>query len=61
MLVTLQEIINMADFFRMQAREVVEDPAQAEVIVSDRSLSIPEGAEQIHSYDFSSILALMNA
>ena len=55
------EILNMDNFFRMLASEVVEDPMEAEIVVSDRPLSISEGAEQIHSYDFSRILALMNA
>ena len=44
-----------------EAREVVEDPMEADIIVSDRTLTISENAEQIHSYDFSRVLALMNA
>jgi len=54
------DVFNMAGFFRMQATEVVEDPLEAEIIVSDQTLSIPEGAEQIHSYDFSRVLAFLN-
>lgn len=54
------EILNMDNFFRMLASEVVDDPMEADIVVSDRTLTIPENAEQIHSYDFSRILALMN-
>ena len=54
------EIFNMADFFAMMATEIVEDPAQADIVVSDAAHSLKDGAEQIHSYDFTRVLALMN-
>lgn len=54
-------LLNLQDFFTMLAEEVVEDPADAEVIVSDQTLELAEGVEQIHSYDNERLLALMNA
>ncbi len=54
------ELFNVADLFRMLASQVVENPAEAEIIVSDQSFPDVENAEQIHSYDFTRILALIN-
>ena len=42
------------------ATELVEDPREAELIVSDRLDALDADAERIHSYDFDRILALMN-
>ena len=55
------ETFNLGSFFRMQASELVDDPMEADIVVSDRTLTLPDGTEQIHSYDFSRILALMNS
>ena len=54
------ECINLYSFFEMMATELVEDPREAELIVSDRPDELCEGIEHIHSYDFDRILALMN-
>lgn len=54
------ELFNVADFFAMMASEIVESPADADIVVSDENVSLKDGAEQIHSYDFARILALMN-
>lgn len=53
-------LLCMEEFFAMLATQVVEDPAEAEVIVSDRVFETAEGVEQIHSWDTERILALMN-
>lgn len=53
-------LISLEEFFSMLATEVVEDPAEAEVIVSDAAFELAEGMEQIHSYDTERLLALMN-
>lgn len=53
-------LLSLEDFFTMLATQVVEDPAEAEVIVSDAAFELAEGTEQIHSYDTARLLALMN-
>ena len=55
------KVINVYDFFEMLATEVVSTPEEADIIVSDKDFELPEGKEQIHSYDFERILALMNS
>ena len=54
------EAMNMKVFFSMLASELVDDPASADVIVTDRAVEAPEGAEVIREYDFERITALMN-
>lgn len=54
-------LLNMDMFFRLMAAEVVENPEDADIAVSDEALSLPEGTEQIRSCDFARILQLMNA
>ena len=53
-------LLPLGEFFSMLAAELVEDPAGAEVIVSDQVFELAEGVEQIHSYDTERLLALMN-
>ena len=53
-------VIHMYSFFEMMASELTEDPAGAEVIVSDRSMDAISGAEIVRSCDFDKVLALMN-
>lgn len=45
----------------MLATEVVSNPEEADVVVSDENVSAKEGAEIIHSHDTERTLALMNA
>lgn len=53
--------VNMGMFFEGMAADVVQDPSEAEVIVSDRTEDAQEGAEVIRSCDFEKVLAYMNA
>ncbi len=53
-------IINMYSFFEMMSAELVDDPSEAEIIVSDRTVYHNENAEVIRSCDFDKVLALMN-
>ena len=53
--------INMYTFFEMMAAELVNDPSEADVIVSDKSVDRRDDAEVIRSCDFDKILAFMNA
>ena len=54
------EVMNYDRFFRMMASEVVENPDEAEVIVTDETVSAPENVEVIREYDFEKVIALMN-
>ena len=54
------EVISLYDFAKLCAKEIVEDASEADIVFSDRELTLKEGAEQIHSYDFERILALLN-
>ncbi len=53
--------INMYTFFEMMATEPVDDPSEAELIVSDSVAGNNEKTEVIRSCDFDKVLALMNA
>lgn len=53
------EIFNVYDFFKMMAEELVEDPMEAEIVVSDHETAYADGAEMIREYDFEKIRAFM--
>lgn len=53
------EIFNVYDFFEMMAEELVEDPMEAEIVVSDHETAYADGAEMIREYDFEKIRAFM--
>ena len=53
-------VINVYTFFEMLAAELVSDPENAELIVTNQSITAPEGVEVIREYDFERMIALMN-
>ena len=53
-------VINLYDFARMLATEVVDDPMQADVVFSDKDKPMREGAELIRSIDVERIVELLN-
>lgn len=53
-------VINLYDFARMLATEVVDDPAQADVVFSDHDEPLGEGAELIRSLDTERVMELLN-
>ena len=53
-------VINLYDFARMLATEVVDDPMQADVVFGDRDEPMRAGAEQIRSLDTERIIELLN-
>lgn len=56
----LTSVMNMYEFFSMLGTEIVDDVADAEIIVTDKPVDIAEGIEVIRSCDTERILALMN-
>lgn len=70
----ITKVMNVYRFFKMMAQELVEDPAQADIVVSDRAedwekanMEKQDAADRnsakewIRSYDFDRLMALMNA
>jgi hypothetical protein len=53
-------ILNIGSLFELMATEIVDDPAKAEVVVTDEEVEITENAQLIRSYDFEKIAALLN-
>ncbi len=52
-------ILSLADFFALMATEIVTDPAEADVALTDAAVTLKEGAKQIRSCDFEAVSALM--
>lgn len=55
----LTEVMNMYDFFSMMAEKIVEDPMEADVVVTDHEVKCTEEAQIIREYDFEKIRMLM--
>ena len=53
--------VNLYGFFSMLATSCVKSPERAEVVVSDKELSLPEGVLQIRSSDMDKVVALLNS
>lgn len=56
----MTQVMNVYRFFEMMAEEVVDDMAAAELIVTNKDITPPEGAQLIREYDFERMMALMN-
>ena len=54
-------VMNLYDFFEMLAAKIVDDPDEAQVLVTDENLGCTEDQECIRSFDTERIMALMNA
>lgn len=57
---TVTSTMNMELFFSLMATERTDNPAEADVIVSDAPTEHPEDAEVIRSCDFEKVLAYLN-
>ena len=55
----LTDVMNMYDFFSMMAEKIVEDPMEADVVVTDHEVKCTEEAQIIREYDFEKIRMLM--
>ena len=53
-------VFNLYDFARMLATEVVDDPAEADVVFGDNDEPLHEGAEHIRRLDTERIIELLN-
>ena len=53
-------VINLYDFARMLATEVVDDPMQADVVFSNKPVAVREGAELVRSQDMERVIELLN-
>ena len=56
----MTKIFNVYDFFERIASEVVDDPRDAEIAVTDEVIETGESTEIIHSYDTEMIIACLN-
>ena len=56
----LADKLNLQMLFTMLATEVVDDPAKADVVVTDEVLELAEGVEQYRSNDVERIMALLS-
>lgn len=50
---------NLLEFFSMMAEKIVEDPMEADVVVTDHEVKCTEEAQIIREYDFEKIRMLM--
>ena len=56
--INVTKLINVYSLFEMMATEIVNDPNEADIIVSDK-VEV-EGKENIHSYDFEKLISYLN-
>ena len=56
----MTKIINVYDFFAMMASELVEDPKDAGIAVTDEEIEPGESTELIRSYDMEKMIAFLN-
>lgn len=54
-------VLNIGTLYEMMATEIVSNPADADIIVSDEDLKIEKEVEFVRSYDFEKISAMLNA
>lgn len=57
----LTEIMNVYDFFSLMAEKLVDDPMEADVVVTDHEMNCAEGAEVIREFDIEKVRTLMEA
>jgi len=54
------DVVNVYSFFEMMATEVVSDIEEAEIVVTDKSVTCAEEVQVIREYDIEKMIALMN-
>ena len=58
--INVTSVINVYSFFEMLANEIVENPLEADLVVTDEVLELPDDKEIIRSMDFEKMLTYMN-
>ena len=58
-LIVVMMVSIMGPIFSMMAEKIVEDPMEADVVVTDHEVKCTEGAQIIREYDFEKIRMLM--
>lgn len=58
--INMTQIINVYSLFEMMATEIVQNPEEADVIVSDEILELDESQEQVRSTDTEKLLRYLN-
>jgi len=58
---TATDALNLGNIFAMMAKEIVESPEDADVVLSDKNVKVREGAMQIRSYDYEKIMSIIEA
>ena len=56
----MTKIFNVYDFFSLMAGELVDDPKEADIAVTDEMIETGETTEIIRSYDTEKIIAYLN-
>lgn len=54
------KIINLGTLFEILATKLTDNVAEADVALTDDEVTLKDGAEQIHRYDFEKVMALLN-
>lgn len=49
--------MNVYKLFEMMATRLVDDPSEADIVISDKEYELPENVSQIHSYDITKIMS----
>lgn len=55
----MTEIMNVHKLAYLMASEITDDPAKADIVFSDKEVTLKEGAEQIRSFDTARLTALL--
>ena len=56
----MTSIINVYDLFEMLATKIVDNPVDADVVVTDENVLVKEGTDCVTSRDIDKIIAYMN-
>ena len=54
------KVLSLRGLIEMMAQQMTDDPAGADLIISDRKWELPEGTPVLHSYDLEKMITLIN-
>ena len=58
--IKVTDLLNVKWFFELLATEVCDDISEAEIVVTDKNVSVADGVTVIREYDVEKMMALMN-